>query len=163
MWSLVAWEGLYFFLWCSALGSIWNTNILNTILITFWVFHYCILITFCNRYLHFDNFWEEICQSLLVFHKIRTYFMSLLEALCCRVHWWSVILFFCVSVTLSWNCRDIDVVDWTWADCLLTVVVPRPTQPFISPGSVNDKDSFSWKGKGRYGLLHLWINTCVCT
>jgi len=27
---------------------------------------------------------------------------------------------------------------WSWADCLLAVVVPRSTQPFIPPGSVNE-------------------------
>jgi len=26
----------------------------------------------------------------------------------------------------------------SWTDCLLTVVVPRPTQPSIPPGSVNE-------------------------
>jgi len=33
-------------------------------------------------------------------------------------------------------------------DCLLTVVLPRPTQPSIPPGSVNEA------GKAKAGMVH---------
>jgi len=32
----------------------------------------------------------------------------------------------------------IPITQWSWADCLLIVVVPRPTQPSTPPGSVNE-------------------------
>jgi len=41
--------------------------------------------------------------------------------------YWSELLISVISVTQR-----------SWADCLLTMVVPKPTQPFILPGLVNE-------------------------
>ena len=42
-----------------------------------------------------------------------------------------------------------DLTDFT--DCGCSSRLPRPTQPSIPPGSVNEYTSFGWEGKGRYG------------
>jgi len=46
-----------------------------------------------------------------------------------------------------------------WADCLLTVVVPRLTQPSITPGSVNEDQLLP--GKAKAGMVDKRVDVQV--